>query len=162
MNTKFPGRPDYTGPISGLFGLLHHDTLFEESNNVMRRVKYVRRTKPKTEVSIRLWNMIYLDPGEVPAIAKIAQARAEYERTITAVWAEYARIIAPVQAERISATELVGYKRIVTPARAEYARISITALEDCKRVKATARADILAYIRTQIPDCAWDGKGLVF
>jgi len=151
MNTKFPGRPDYTGPISGLFGLLHHDTLFEESNNVMRRVKYVRRTKPKTEVSIRLWNMIYLDPGEVPAIAKIAQARAEYERTITAVWAEYARIIAPVQAERI-----------VTPARAEYARISITALEDCKRVKATARADILAYIRTQIPDCAWDGKGLVF
>ena len=41
-NTLFPGRPDYTGPTIGWFGLLHHDTIFEQSHNVNERIEYVR------------------------------------------------------------------------------------------------------------------------
>ena len=59
-NDKFPGRPDYVGPTTGWFGLLHHDKLFEQSDNVMERVDYVRREKPKGEIAIRLHNMIFL------------------------------------------------------------------------------------------------------
>ena len=25
MNTRYPGKPDYTGPTKGLFTLLHHE-----------------------------------------------------------------------------------------------------------------------------------------
>ena len=63
-NDKFPGRPDYVGPTTGWFGLLHHDRLFEESHDVMERVDHVGREKgrekPKGEIAIRLHNMIYL------------------------------------------------------------------------------------------------------
>ena len=67
-NTLFPGRPDYTGPTTGCFGLLHHDVLFEWSHDVRERVHYVRNYKPKVEQAIRLWNMIYLDVHLKPLI----------------------------------------------------------------------------------------------
>ena len=33
-NTLFPGRPNYTGPTSGEFGLVHHDLLHEYSEEL--------------------------------------------------------------------------------------------------------------------------------
>ena len=60
-NTLFPGRPNYTGPTKGYFGLLHHDQLFEWSDNVLERVAYVKKNKPIAEQAIRLHNMIYIN-----------------------------------------------------------------------------------------------------
>lgn len=96
FNALFPGRPGYTGPTSGDFGLLHHDVLAESSHDVIERVTYVRREKPANEVAIRLHNMIFL--GGCPAAAE----------------------------------------------------------------RAALYAEILAYIKTHIPDCAWNGKELAF
>ena len=98
VNTFFPGRDSYTGPTTGWFAFLHHEKLFEESHDMMERVAYVKSKKPKREVWIRLHNMMYLDPGLYPAVAKCA----------------------PLDAE------------------------------------------ILAYIKLEIPDCAWNGKTLIF
>ena len=96
VNVLFPGRPDYTGPTTGIFGLLHHEELAESSHDVMERVAYVKANKPANEVAIRLHNMIYL--GDCPAAHR----------------------------------------------------------------RAPLYAEIVAYIKTHIPDCAWNGKELVF
>lgn len=106
-NILFPGRPDYTGPTTGSFGLLHHAILCEHSHDVMERVDYVKREKPKNEIAIRLHNMIYL--GGCDAAAKCDPLDAEYRAKRT-----------------------------------------------------TLDAEILAYIKQHIPDCAWNGKELVF
>ena len=95
-NTLFPGRPDYVGPTSGWFGLMHHQILCEKSHNVMERVEYVKTRKPAREIATRLHNMIYLGGCEI--VAKIAPLVAE----------------------------------------------------------------ILIYIRSHIPDCAWNGTELIF
>ena len=79
VNTLFPGRDNYVGPTTGWFAFLHHEKLFEESHNVMERVAYVKSEKPKREVWIRLHNMMYLDPGLCPAVAKRAPLDADYE-----------------------------------------------------------------------------------
>ena len=129
INTLFPGRPDYTGPTSGLFGFLHHDKLCESSHNVMERVAYVRREKPQNEVAIRLNNMIYL--GGCPAVAKHAPLDADYKAKRAPLYADYEAKLAPLYA-------------------------------DYKAKRAAWDAEILAYIKQHIPDCAWDGKELVF
>jgi hypothetical protein len=117
-NTLFPGRPDYTGPTTGWFGLLHHDTLYEQSHDVMERVAYVHRAKPEHEIKIRLHNMIYL--GACDAITKRAPLDADYRAKRAPLYADYKAKLAPLDAE------------------------------------------ITAYIREQIPDCAWGGKELQF
>ena len=117
-NTLFPGRPDYTGPVTGLFGLLHHDTLTESSHDVMERVSYVKEHKSRHEVEIRLHNMIYL--GNCPAAAKRDSLDADYEAKCAPLNADYQAKCAPLDAE------------------------------------------ILAYIKTHIPDCVWNGHELVF
>jgi len=128
-NTLFPGRPDYTGPTSGMFGLLHHDTLVESSHDVMERVKYVRARKPKDEIAIRLHNMIYL--GDCPAAAKLAPLDADYKAKRAPLYADYKAKLATLDA-------------------------------DYKAKRATLDAEIIAYIKTRIPDCHWDGETLVF
>ena len=110
-NTLFPGRPDYIGPTSGTFGLLHHEVLCESSHDVMERVYYIKNNKPKNEVAVRLHNLIYLGGCE---------AATDYEAKRDALDADY--------------------------------RTKRVALD----------AQIIAYIRVHIPDCAWDGKTLVF
>ena len=118
MNKLFPGRPDYTGPTKGIFGLLHHEALVEDSHDVMERVAYVKREKPKHEVAIRLYNMIYLGG---------------------------------CNAALLRATLDADYKAKRAPLDADY-----------KAKRAPLDAEILAYIKTHIPDCAWDGKELNF
>mgnify|MGYP003395992170 CR=1 FL=1 len=109
MNILLPGRDDYTGPTTGTFSFPHHQKLYEESHNVMERVAYINREKPKREIWIRLHNIMYLDPAVCPAITKCATLDADY-----------------------------------------------------KTKRAPLDAEILAYIKTKIPDCAWDGQTLVF
>ena len=75
-NTLFPGRPDYTGPTAGWFGLLHHRKLCEYSHNVMERVNYVREYKPAHEKATRLHNMIYL--GDCEAIIDLDALHNDY------------------------------------------------------------------------------------
>ena len=89
-NTLFPGRPDYTGPASGIFGLLHHEVLVESSHNVMERVEYVKNNKPANEVATRLHNMIYL--GGCPEAA-------DYEAKRAALYADYRAKRAPLDAD---------------------------------------------------------------
>ena len=142
VNKLFPGRDGYTGPTSGMFAFLHHEKLFEESHNVMERVAYVKRDKPKREVWIRLHNMMYLDPALCPAINVTAPAEAEYQRVRAQAEAEYQRVRAPAYAE---------CQRVTAQAYAEY-----------QRVGAPAEAELLAYIKTEMLDCAWNGQTLVF
>jgi len=97
-NTLFPGRPNYIGPVAGWFGLLHHDTLYEWSYNVMERVAYVLTYKPANEVEVRLYNMIYLDGLS----AKRAQLYADYVskhiQSYKDYWAKHATLAAEIWA----------------------------------------------------------------
>jgi len=96
-NTLFPGRPNYTGPTTGWFGLLHHVILCEQSHNVMERVAYVKRKKPVTEIAIRLHNMIYL--GDCETVAKCDALDAEYQAKRDALDAGYQAKRAPLYDE---------------------------------------------------------------
>ena len=139
-NTLFPGRPDYTGPVTGLFGLLYHDTLVESSHDVMERVSYVKEHKPRHEIEIRLHNMIYL--GNCPAASKCAPLYADYQTKSDSLKADYLAKCAPLDAD--------------------YQTKSDSLYADCKAERASLDAEILAYIKTHIPDCVWNGHELVF
>ena len=96
QNMFFPGRQDYVGPITGIFGLLHHNQLIESSNNVMERVAYVKREKPPNEIAVRLHNMICLNG--CAAATKRAPLDADYEAkraTLDAEIIAYIRIHIP-------------------------------------------------------------------
>ena len=86
-NTLFPGRYNYTGPIKGWFGFLHHEQLCEKSHDVNERIDYVKLHKPDNEVAIRLHNMIYL--GGCKAMAKRAPLDADYKAKCDALYADY-------------------------------------------------------------------------
>jgi hypothetical protein len=150
-NTLFPGRPDYVGPTSGVFGLLHHEVLFEDSHNVMERVDYVRREKPKREIAIRLHNMIYL--GDCNAALLRAPLDADYEAKLATLYADYEAKRAPLDAdyEAKLATLDADYRAKRAPLDADY-----------RAKRAPLDAEILSYIKMHIPDCAWDGEQLAF
>ena len=141
-NKRFCGRPNYTGPTVGKFYGLHHDVLFEHSHDVMERVRYVRREKPKNEVATRLHNMMYLDPDECPAVLACIALDADYEAKRDSLYADY-------EAKRDSL--YADYKAKRAPLDADY---------EAKR--APLDAEILEYVKRHIPDCAWNGKELVF
>ena len=129
LNILFPGRPDYTGPTTGMFGLLHHTVLCESSHDVMERVRYVKKNKPKSEVAIRLHNMIYL--GGCAAATKRQS-----------LWGDYLT-------ERQSL-------------RNDYDTKIQSLLDDYLTKHRSLDGEIFAYIKTHIPDCAWNGETLVF
>lgn len=141
-NTMFPGRPGYTGPREGWFGPLHHAELFEWSHDVMERVNYVKARKPPHEVVIRLHNMIYL--GGCLAVGKFAALHADYRTkldAIKAIYADDANLGAPYDDYRAQRDALFA---------------------DYEARRAPINAEVLAYIREHIPDCAWNGSKLVF
>src|SRR3972149_5606596 len=150
-NTLFPGRPNYTGPAKGWFGFLHHERVCEESHDVNERIDYVKREKPKNEVPIRLHNMIYL--GECAAIAKPAPLDADYNAKRAPLDAGY---------EDKSAALYAGYNAKRAPLDAGYEAKSAALYAGYKAKRAALDAKILAYIKLHIPDCAWNGKTLVF
>jgi hypothetical protein len=139
-NKLFPGRKKYTGPTTGVFGLLHHEELCEQSHDVNERIAYVKEYKPKNEVAIRLYNMIYL--GDCPAAVGHEAARKLFEDTCATAWKLY---------EDTCATAW----KLCDETRAPAWKL----FED---TCATLDVEILAYIKLHIPDCAWNGKTLVF
>ena len=142
VNTLFPGRPNYTGPITGWFGLLHHEELCETSHDVMERVAYVKANKPKHEVAIRLHNMIYLGDVGADYWAKRAPLYADYEAKRDALYAD-------CWAKRVPLDE--DYEAKLAALDADY-QAKLASLD----------AKVLIYIKKHIPDCAWNGKTLVF
>ena len=138
-NTLFPGRPNYTGPTTGWFALLHHDTLFEQSHNVNERLDYVRHNKPKNEVALRLHNMVYL--GAVADVcAKRAPLSADWRAKRAPFDADYQAKRAPLDADY----------------QAKYAPLDADYQAKC----APLDAEVLAYVRSVVPDCAWTGTKL--
>ena len=95
-NILFPGRPNYTGPTKGWFGLLHHSVLFETSHNVNERVDYIKRNKPKREIPIRLHNLIYLGGCDAVAVNARAALDADYKSKLAALYADYKSMRAPL------------------------------------------------------------------
>ena len=82
MNTRYPGKPDYTGPTKGLFTLLHHEgPLLEWSDDVMERIEYINKQKPEHERAIRLRHIVFFPEnlwGE-----KLQKADAEWRKADT-------------------------------------------------------------------------------
>ena len=102
-NTLFPGLPDYVGPTSGLFSLLHHEgPLVEKTTNVLERIDYILNHKLPNEVFIRLAHIVYLAPNLVPAAAKRAPLDADYEAKRDALDADYKAKRAPLDAEIVA------------------------------------------------------------
>ena len=161
-NKLFPGRENYTGPTVGVFGLLHHKELCERSHDVNERIAYVKKYKPKNKVAIRLYNMIYL--GDCPAAVgheaawklyedTCATARKLYEDTRAPAWKLY---------DETCATAWKLYEDTCAPARKLYEDTRAPARKLFEDTCATLDVEILAYIKLHIPDCAWNGKTLVF
>ena len=81
-NLLYPGLPNYVGPKSGYFTLLHHEgPLMEWSHNVMDRIDFIKREKSSIEVPIRLRHIVHyaieLTPGSVQ------KAEAERQKAYT-------------------------------------------------------------------------------
>lgn len=96
-NTLFPGRPNYTGPTQGWFGFLHHEQLYEWSDDVNERIEHVRREKPKNEWAIRLHNMIYL--GDCEAIARLNILYTDYQAKLTLLYNDHKAKVIPLNAD---------------------------------------------------------------
>ena len=139
-NVLFPGREAYEGPKAGIFGLLHHDTLWERSHDVMERVEYVKSHKPPNEVEIRLHSMIYL--GGCAAAAKHDALDADYKAKR-----------APLDADNKAKRDALY---------ADYKAKSDALYADYKAKRASLDLEIRDYIFSHIPDCAWNGETLVF
>ena len=152
-NTLFPGRYNYTGPIKGWFGFLHHEQLCEKSHDVNERIDYVKLHKPDNEVAIRLHNMIYL--GGCKAMAKLAVLLyTDYKAKCDALLADYEAECDALYADHTAK---------LAPLYADYRAKRDALYADDYEAKCDALyAEILVYIKSNIPDCAWNGKTLVF
>ena len=150
-NTLFPGRDNYIGPTKGWFGFLHHEQLCEESYNVNKRINYVKKNKPKNEVAIRLHNMIYV--GGCEAMAKRAPLDADYKAKHAPLDADYKAKHAALYAD---------YKAKLASLDADYEAKLASLYADYEAKRAPLDAEIFAYIKSNIPDCVWNGKTLVF
>lgn len=150
MNTLFPGRPDYTGPTEGWFGLLHHNLMYEYSHNVMERVRYVQRKKPKHEIAVRLHNMIYLGPE---LGTKCTVLKADYEAKLKLLDDDYLTTRKPLNDD---------YDAKRKPLDDDYWTKLKLLNEDFWAKRKLLDVEILAYIKHHIPDCAWNGTELAF
>ncbi len=148
QNLLYPGRPNYEGPVQGLFGLLHHSVIAEWSDNVMERVEYVKKAKPKHEVDIRLWNMCYLSEERVPK--KLVEAGKTWDEAwktwdeALKTWEEAVKIW---EAEKTYWEAWETYRE---------------AWETYYEALQTFSPHLLNLIKELVPDTAWNGKELVF
>ena len=150
-NVLFPGREAYEGPKAGIFGLLHHDTLWERSHDVMERVGYVKNHKLPHEVEIRLHNMIYL--GGCAAAAKFASLDADYGAKRDALAVDYGAKCAALA---------VDYETKYDALFADHRAKLVPFDADYRARRVPFDKEIRDYILSHIPDCAWNGETLVF
>ena len=75
-NRLYPGKPNYRGPTSGYFTLLHHcGPLVEWSDNVMERVEYIKSNKAAHEIPVRLRHIVF-----VPQPKALRKADADWQK----------------------------------------------------------------------------------
>ena len=138
-NRKFPLLPNYIGPKTGMFGFVHHGKLCEWSDNILKRCSYVETEKPQSELPIRCSHMMYLDPVECPAAYVIKALNDKYDADRKPLENKY-------WAGRM-ALDLGKYL-------ADRKALDDKYDADFKPLN----AEVLHYLRTQIPDCRWDEK----
>ena len=142
VNLLSPGRPDYTGPVEGVFAFIHHEILAEWSPNILERVMVISRDKPKYERATRLWCMAYLDPKGQPWEAAIL--------TLSAINREY-QLNASGKTPSPTTTE---EEWLWIGQRWSLAQQKLWAQLHCHR------QSIEAQVRALVPDLFWDGKRL--
>lgn len=161
-NTLFPGRSNYVGPKVGWFGLLHHTVLCEKSHDVTERVRYIKRRKPKNEISVRLHNMIYL--GKCEATAKREALGIDYKTKFAALSNDFmtkcGALYDDYTAKRVPFDTNYVAKR--TTFYADYVVNYIALYGDYANKRNALDCEIVAYIRAKIRNCAWDGTKLAF
>jgi len=151
-NDKRPGLPNYVGPTAGPFACVHHDILWEMSHNIMERVAVITIEKPKREVATRLHNLLYLG-----AIAELLEERD----AVDAKWRS--------ERDAVNAKWRSEWDAVDAKWRPEWGAVDAKWRSEWDAVDAKWRSEwdavnakILAYIKSEIPDCAWNGKELVF
>ena len=74
-NNLHPGKPNYTGPATGYFTLLHHKgPLAEWSSDVSERIRYIKTEKATAEIPVRLRHIVYVPGKMIPKILQKADA----------------------------------------------------------------------------------------
>lgn len=152
-NIMFPGRENYTGPKTGCFSFLHHREVCEMSDNVMERVQYVGVTKPMNEIAIRLHNMMYLDPVMCPAVINYKLQYAAFKNHIHSLDVRF--LDESGRAQNTKAIDLLWDT---------YVENWNTCNKDFHDEIKPLELEILTYIRSHIPDCAWweKDRSLIF
>ncbi len=183
-NRTYPGRPNYEGPVQGIFGLLHHSVLAEWSHNVMERVEYVKKAKPKHEVDIRLWNMCYLSEERVPnefveackIYGEVLKTYMEARKTWGEAQKTWVKAVKTFEETGKNWTEaLKTYREAVKTyqeARMTWVEAGKTFEETWKthreaektynKILQTFSPQILTLIKELVPDTTWNGQELVF
>ena len=175
INKLYPGLPDYEGPTSGSFTLLHHNgPLIEWSDDVMERIKHIKTKKKESERPIRLKHIVYVPKGMIPksvqkADAEWRKADAEWQKA-EAEWQKAEAEWRKAEAEWRKA-EAEWRKADAEWGKAEAKRQKAEAewgKAEAKRQKAEAewrKADadkLTAYLHKHVKDCRWNGKEIVF
>ena len=172
LNHSYPGRPDYVGPKTGMFGLVHHDQLFEWSPNIVERVEYLGNNKPAHELATRLHCLVHLDLRSEPwydlweALASGHYLVLNGERVLAEgnrLFSEGKELLAAGgelgdvgKSLRISGEKLVLWgSGIVNVGFDLTSRAKGLVTDEIASV-------VLAEIRRLVPDVPWDGKRLVF
>jgi hypothetical protein len=177
INTLYPGKPDYTGPSSGYFTLLHHQgSLVEWSHSIHERIEYIRTSKPLHERDIRLQHIVYIPQHMLPeklqkAYAEYKKAKTEYQKAGTerqkadAEWqkanAEWQKAYnkrqkADTEWQKVNTEWQKVYDKR-RKANAEWWKLRA----ECEWRKTDADK-ILSYLHKHVPDCKWNGKKLSF
>ena len=153
-NLLFPGRPNYTGPTAGLFGLVHHNVLFEPSSDILERVKFIPKSKPLNAIETRLWVIVYLDPSGQPwarAWAQRARARIQWDKALT----HFDKAMARMQStEGMTEAEKSEARTRMLEARTQWEKAELGVNRHSHQIE--------AQISSLIPDLPWNGHHLVF
>ena len=145
INTLYPGRPNYTGPTSGIFAFVHHEVLAESSHNINERIAYIKEHKPTNERESRLYHLLYID---IPELAKA------YED-----WDKACKDWEKAYKDWVKANEDLDKARKDCDKASEDLD---KANEDWDKALNNFKLEILAYVNKHIPDHKWDGKELRF
>ena len=160
-NRLYPGKPNYRGPKSGYFTLLHHEgPLMEWSANVMERVAYIKTDKHSDERPLRLRHIVFVPKKMQPQAVRDAYAKWQdaYAKSqdADAKWQDaYAK----------SQDAYAKWRDVCAKWRDAYAkwRDAYAKWRDAYAKWQDADAQkLLAYLHKHVKNCKWNGKEIVF
>lgn len=172
-NTHHPGRPNYTGPDSGVAGYVHHNVPVEYCWSFKERLAVIDADKPERERAVRRHCLTYLGP----APRALTKAWAVYDMA----WAAYCEAVAVCRkagtAHREAEAAYLETGTIYSKARDAY-RKAAAAYHKADTAQCEARAAyrkavdahltpartarLLARLQRLTPSAPWNGKELVF